>query len=58
MRLHSFAELPTLTASCLATLVACTGTAPELNGLTDQVAQVGTELKIDLNGTDKEGDRL
>jgi len=58
MRLQSFAELSTLTASCLATLVACGGSAPELDGLTDQVAQVGTELKIDLNGTDKEGDRL
>jgi hypothetical protein len=26
--------------------------------MTDQVAQVGTELKLDLNGTDKDGDRL
>src|SRR5215470_11344360 len=58
MRLQSFAVLSTLATSCLATLVACGGSAPELNGLTDQVAQVGTELKIDLNGTDKEGDKL
>ncbi|MGN6110238.1 MAG: pre-peptidase C-terminal domain-containing protein [Kofleriaceae bacterium] len=31
---------------------------PELSGLVDQVAQVGTELKIDLNGTDPDGDQL
>ena len=37
------------TLTCLATAVACSsGGAPELSGLTDQVAQVGTELKIDL----------
>ncbi|MDB4954757.1 MAG: hypothetical protein JWO36_2326 [Myxococcales bacterium] len=43
----------------LATAVACSGgNPPELNGLSDQVAQVGTELKIDLNGTDKDGDKL
>src|SRR5262245_48105613 len=46
-------------AACLATSVACTsGSAPELSGLSDQVAQVGTELKLDLNGTDADGDRL
>jgi hypothetical protein len=46
-------------ASCLATAVACSGgNAPELAGLSDQVAQVGTELKLDLNGTDADGDRL
>ena len=45
--------------TCLATTVACGGGgAPELAGLTDQVAQVGTELKIDLNGTDPDGDQL
>jgi Bacterial pre-peptidase C-terminal domain/Bacterial Ig domain len=43
----------------LATLVACgNGGAPELSGLTDQVAQVGTELQVDLNGTDPDGDQL
>src|SRR6266566_2167759 len=43
----------------LATAVACGPTAaPELTGLTDQVAQVGTELKIELDGTDNAGDRL
>jgi hypothetical protein len=43
----------------MATLVACSGgNAPELSGLSDQVAQVGTELKLDLNGTDPDGDRL
>lgn len=52
--------LLTMTAlSCLATAVACGGGgAPELSGLTDQVAQVGTELKIDLNATDPDGDQL
>ena len=48
-----------ITRGCLATAVACGGGgAPELSGLADQVAQVGTELKIDLNGTDPDGDRL
>ena len=43
----------------LATLVVCAGgTPPQLDGLTDQVAQVGTELKIDLNGTSAGGGRL
>ena len=47
------------TASALATTVACSGgNAPELTGLSDQVAQVGTEFKLDLNGTDADGDRL
>ena len=52
--------LLTMTAlTCLATTVACgSGGAPELNGLTDQVAQVGTELKIDLQGSDPDGDSL
>jgi len=46
--------------TCLATAVACgpSGRAPDLSGLTDQVAQVGTELTIDLNGTDPDGDHL
>lgn len=45
--------------TCLATAVACgSGGAPELDGLTDQIAQVGTELTIDLNGSDPEGDPL
>ncbi|MFN0248058.1 MAG: Ig-like domain-containing protein [Kofleriaceae bacterium] len=43
----------------MATTVACSsGTAPELSGLEDQIAQVGTELKIDLAGTDVDGDQL
>jgi len=43
----------------LATLVACAGgTPPELDGLSDQVAQVGTELKIDLNGSSADGGKL
>lgn len=47
------------TMTCLATAVACSsGNSPELSGLEDQVAQVGTELKIDLNGTDADGDQL
>ncbi|MBA3396623.1 MAG: pre-peptidase C-terminal domain-containing protein [Deltaproteobacteria bacterium] len=45
--------------TCLATTVACGGGgAPELSGLSDQVAQVGAELKVDLNGTDPDGDQL
>ena len=53
-------RVTTMTAlTCLATAVACGGGgAPELAGLVDQVAQVGTELKIDLNGTDPDGDHL
>src|SRR5436190_6641050 len=50
----------TLTSiAALATTVACSGGgAPELTGLSDQVAQVGHELKIDLAGTDPDGDQL
>jgi hypothetical protein len=45
--------------ACLATTVACgAGGAPELSGLTDQVAQVGTELQVELVGTDPDGDDL
>jgi hypothetical protein len=48
-----------VSAASLATAVACgPSTAPELAGLTDQVAQVGTELVIDLAGTDVDGDHL
>jgi hypothetical protein len=59
-KLTSSQGLLTMTyATCLATTVACGGgNAPELVGLSDQVAQVGTELTIDLNGTDADGDRL
>jgi hypothetical protein len=50
----------TLTAlACLATAVACGGgAAPKLTGLSDQVAQVGVELKVDLVGEDADGDSL
>ena len=34
------------------------GTAPELDGLADQVAEVGAELQINLNGTDTDGAAL
>ena len=45
--------------TCLATAVACgPGSPPELPGLTDQVAQVGTELMINLAGHDPDGDPL
>ena len=51
-----------VTPACLAslaTLVACAGgVPPELDGLSDQVAQVGSELKIDLNGTSTDGGKL
>jgi hypothetical protein len=52
--------LATMTAvACLATAVACSGgSAPALDGLSDQVAQVGTEFTLDLDGTDPDGDRL
>lgn len=43
----------------LATAVACGPTsAPRLDGLTDQIAQVGTELDLELAGVDAEGDHL
>ena len=63
MRLQPLTKRPgllTMTAvTCLATTVACgNGGAPELSGMSDQVAQVGSELKIDLNGSDPEGDKL
>jgi Bacterial Ig domain/Bacterial pre-peptidase C-terminal domain len=60
MRIQPLRGVMTMTAlTCLATTVACgSGAAPELSGLSDQVAQVGTELKIDLNGTDPDGDQL
>lgn len=52
--LSTLATLP-----LLATQVACSGGhAPEIMGLSDQVAQVGTELTIDLDGTDVDGDKL
>jgi hypothetical protein len=45
--------------ACLATAVACgSDAAPEIDGLSDQVAEVGSELTIELNGTDADGDRL
>ncbi len=51
--------LVTSAITLLATTVACgSGGAPELAGLSDQVAQVGTELQIQLVGTDPDGDDL
>jgi hypothetical protein len=48
-----------LCVTLLATAVACgPGSPPELAGLSDQVAQVGTELAIALNGNDPDGDHL
>jgi hypothetical protein len=45
--------------TCLATTVACSsGSPPELAGLTDQVAQVGTLKELSLDGTDADGDQL
>ncbi len=63
MRLQPLTGNPGLltltTMTALATTVACGGgSAPELDGLSDQVAQVGIELKVDLNGTDPDGDQL
>ena len=49
----------TVATIALATAVACGPTsAPELTGLTDQVAQVGQELQVQLNGTSKDGGKL
>ncbi|MGE3457577.1 MAG: pre-peptidase C-terminal domain-containing protein [Kofleriaceae bacterium] len=43
----------------LAMVASCVGgTAPELLGMTDEVGQVGVELKVDLDGTDPDGDKL
>lgn len=43
----------------LAALGACgSGNAPDLHGLSDQVAAVGQELVIQLDGTDPDGDAL
>ncbi|MBX3157950.1 MAG: pre-peptidase C-terminal domain-containing protein [Deltaproteobacteria bacterium] len=61
MRLASATSLSwAVSLTCLASAVAActTGGAPELSGLSDQIAQVGVELQIDLNGTDPDGDRL
>jgi hypothetical protein len=45
--------------TCLASAVACgPGSPPVLSGLTDQVAQVGTELMVNLHATDADGDPL
>ena len=45
--------------SLLAVAAACGGgAAPELASIGDQVAQVGTELKIELDGSDPDGDKL
>ncbi|HEY4177597.1 MAG TPA: pre-peptidase C-terminal domain-containing protein [Kofleriaceae bacterium] len=45
--------------AALATQVACSsGAAPDLGTIPDQVAQVGTEFRLELNGTDPDGDRL
>ncbi|HLL22980.1 MAG TPA: Ig-like domain-containing protein, partial [Kofleriaceae bacterium] len=54
-----FSSLTLTSIAYLATTVACSsGAAPELSGLSDQVAQVGTELKFELAGTDPDGDQL
>lgn len=55
---HGLLSLASL--ACLATTVACAtgGGPPTLNGLTDQVAQVGTELKIELDASSSSGGRL
>lgn len=52
--------LQTLIAmTCLATAVACgPSSAPILSPLGDQVAQVGTELKLDLEGSSTDGGQL
>jgi hypothetical protein len=43
----------------LLVLAACGGgSAPEIHGLSDQVATVGQELVIQIDGTDADGDRI
>lgn len=42
----------------LATFACNTGSAPDLLGLSDQVAVVGQEMMLELNGVDPDGDRL
>jgi hypothetical protein len=45
--------------TALATAVACgPSSSPQLDGLTDQVAQVGQQLVLQLDGTDPAGGRL
>jgi lamin tail-like protein/Big-like domain-containing protein len=39
-------------------VVACGGSPPEIHGLADQVATVGTELRVEIDGTDADGDAL
>lgn len=51
--------LTLIAMSALASLPSCTGgLPPQIIGLSDQVAQVGTELKIVLSGTDPDGGNL
>src|SRR5262245_17223275 len=40
------------------TLAACGGSAPDIKGLSDQVAIVGSEFDLQLDGTDPDGDTL
>ena len=50
----------TLALSCLASAVACAsgGQPPQLMGLSDQVAQVGVALRIELDATNTQGGKL
>jgi len=51
--------LASTTVLGVATTVACgSGAAPELSSLSDQIAQVGTEFQLQLDGTDPDGDQL
>jgi hypothetical protein len=44
---------------CFVILAACGGgSPPEIHGLSDQVATVGQELVIQIDGTDADGDRI
>ncbi len=44
--------------SCVVLVGCASGSAPELGSIADPVAVVGTELVLDLVGTDPDGDRL
>jgi hypothetical protein len=45
--------------ACVVALAACAGgSAPEIHGLADQVATVGSELVVEIDGSDPDGGKL
>ncbi|MBP6628969.1 MAG: PPC domain-containing protein [Kofleriaceae bacterium] len=47
-----------IVVTCLATALACGGSAPELAAIDDQVVAVGDQLVIELRATDQDGDDI